>query len=100
MGKRKMVRELSKLQRDHARGLRLLAPQIPYETAMRIVDQHMTRLIESRDFDLSMAAMNPELPQLERQRVVALYQKVSDIVFRHTGERISVPNGDAFQMDV
>lgn len=95
---RKFRKELQRLNINHARGLRVLAPQIPMERAVEIYYEYINTFLESKDFEASMKLINPELPQVERQRAVALFQQVEELHYRHTGEHIEVPFGDPFKM--
>lgn len=96
---RKFRRELQKLNLNYARGLRLLAPQIPMQRAVEVAYEYINTFLVTRDFEASMKLVDSELPQIERQRVVWLYQQAEDLHFRHTGEHVEVPSGDPFKMD-
>ena len=96
---RKFRKELQKLNINHAKGLRMLAPEIPMQRAVEIYYEYINTFLQTKDFDASMKLVGPELPQIERQRTVALFQKVAGINFRHTGEHIEVPSGDPFKMN-
>lgn len=96
---RKFRKELKKLNINHAKGLRTLAPQIPMQKAVEIYHEYINTFLTTKDFDASMKLVNPDLPQIERQRVVGLFQKAEELHYRHTGEHIQVPSGDPFKMN-
>lgn len=96
---RKFRKELKKLNIDHAKGLRLIAPQIPMQRAVEIYHEYINTFLITKDFSASMNLLDPELPQIERQRTVALFQKAAELHHRHTGEHIDVPSGDPFKME-